>query len=63
MHVRVHQIADGKLLNDFTGSTDWIYCVDGHAGLKRAVSGSYDGGLKVWNLEDGKPAGDWVAKP
>jgi len=63
MHVRLHQIADGKQLNDFAGSTDWIYCVDGHAGSKMAVSGSYDGGLRLWNLGDGKPAGEWVAKP
>ena len=63
MHVRLHQIGDGKQLFDFAGSADWVYCVDGHAGSKRGVSGSYDGGLRLWNLEDGKGAGEWVAKP
>jgi len=63
MHVRLHQIADGKVLNDFTGAKDWVYCVDGHAGSKVAVSGSYDGELRLWNLGEGKPAGEWVAKP
>lgn len=63
MHVRVHQTTDGKVLNDFTGPKDWVYCVDGSAAAQLVVSGSYDGELRLWNLADGKPAGEWFAKP
>ncbi len=63
MHVRLHQLTDGKLLHDFTGAKDWVYCVDGHAGAGLAVAGSYDGELRLWSLGDGKPVGEWIARP
>ncbi len=63
LHVRIHQTGDAKLLLDVPGARDWIYAVDAHAGSQQGVAGTYDGELRLWNLSDGKPAGEWPARP
>ncbi|MEZ6058024.1 MAG: c-type cytochrome domain-containing protein [Planctomycetaceae bacterium] len=61
--VRVINPADGKILQTLTGHADWVYAVSTATSLKRAASGSYDGEVRVWNLDDAKTIKNWKAIP
>ncbi|MBW3541756.1 MAG: hypothetical protein KY476_15930, partial [Planctomycetes bacterium] len=60
---RVHQIADGKQLAVYSGHQDWIYSAAFHPETKRLATGSYDGEVRTWNVEDGKGVATFVAAP
>jgi len=46
--------ANRRLATTLSGHTDWVYAVDVSPDGKRAVSGSADGTVKLWNLGEGK---------
>jgi WD40 repeat protein len=60
---RVHQVADGKALRTYAGHTDWVYSVAVHPGTKRVAAGSYNGEVRIWNLDDAKELVKFVAAP
>lgn len=60
---RNHQVGDGKALKTFGGHTDWVYCVAVHTGTKRVAAGSYNGEVRIWNLEDAAETLKFVAAP
>lgn len=60
---RVHQVADGKALRTYAGHTDWVYSVAVHPGVKKVAAGSYDGQVRIWNLDDAKELLKFVAAP
>jgi WD40 repeat protein len=63
MHVRLHNAADGAQIRDFAGHQDWVYAVGTHPGTNRIASGSYDGEVRLWNLENGEVVSQWIAAP
>jgi len=52
-----------ELVRTFSGHNDWVYslAIDGKS--KRLASGSYDGEVRVWNLEDGRALTAFIAAP
>jgi hypothetical protein len=62
-HARLHNSADGAQIRDFAGHKDWVYCIDANLATGRLATGSYDGEVRLWNIEDAKPLADWIASP
>jgi len=62
-NARVHQVSDGKALKTFAGHTDWVYSVAVHTGTKRVVAGSYNGEVRIWNIDDAKESLKIIAAP
>ena len=62
-NARAHQVSDGKALKTFAGHTDWVYSVAVHAGTKRVVAGSYNGEVRIWNIDDAKESLKIIAAP
>jgi DNA-binding beta-propeller fold protein YncE len=61
--VRQFRDNDRSAVRQFDGQSDWVYSVAVHPGSKRVASGSYDGHVVVWNLDDGKPIATFLAAP
>lgn len=62
-NARVHQVSDGKALKTFAGHSDWVYSVAVHAETKRVAAGSYNGEVRIWNVDDAKEMVNFVAAP
>jgi WD40 repeat protein len=62
-HVRLHNSADGAQIRDFAGHKDWVYSIDCHPATNRIASGSYDGEIRIWNMENGESPVQWIAAP
>jgi len=61
--VRQHSISDGKLIRTFTGHTDWVYSIAVDKEGKRLAAGSFDGQVRIWNIDDGELLIALVAAP
>jgi len=61
--IRQHAMDKKELVRTFSGHNDWVYslAIDGKS--KRLASGSYDGEVRVWNLEDGGALSAFIAAP
>jgi mono/diheme cytochrome c family protein len=62
-NVRQHTVSDRKLARTFAGHDDWVYSLDYHPQTKRLASGSFDGEVRVWNVEDGQVVIAFKAAP
>lgn len=60
---RLHNIADGKALKTFSGHKDWVYSIAYHTASKKVATGSYDGEIRIWNLDDAKTTVSFIAAP
>jgi WD40 repeat protein len=47
----------------FGGHTDWVYSIAVNAATKRVAAGSYNGEVRIWNIEDGAETLKFVAAP
>jgi WD40 repeat protein len=61
--LRVVNPADGANLRTLTGHNDWVYSFALSPDGKTVASGSWDGEVRLWNLEDGKPGAVFLAAP
>jgi WD40 repeat protein len=52
-----------KEVRPFTGHSDYVFAVAFNAKAKRLAAGSYDGQVRIWNSDDGKPVTNFVASP
>src|SRR5882724_11353547 len=61
--IRQHGMDKRELVRTFSGHNDWVYslAIDGKS--KRLASGSYDGEVRVWNIEDGRVLIAFIAAP
>lgn len=62
-NARSHQVSDGKVLKTFAGHTDWVYSIAVHADTKRVAAGSYNGEVRIWNIDDAKESLKFIAAP
>lgn len=60
---RHHKVADGGQVRQFTGHSDWVYCVAVHQATKRVAAGAYNGEVRIWNLDDGAELKKVLAAP
>ena len=61
--VRQYSIKDRKLLRTFSGNDDSVYSITCNASGSRLAAGTYRGVVKIWNIQDGEPAGKFIASP
>ena len=61
--VRVHTLANGKLIRTFKGLTDWVYSVAYSRATKQIAGGAYNGQIRTWNVADGKARLTFTAAP
>jgi WD40 repeat protein len=63
--VREHKLGEKKaeLVRTFSGHQDVVYALAYHAATKRLATGSFDGEVRVWDAETGKPLVNFVAAP
>ena len=61
--IRQHAIDKKELVRTFSGHNDWVYSLAIDGKTKRLASGSYDGEVRVWNLEDGRSLTNFIAAP
>lgn len=52
--IRQHDVSDRSLVRTYSGHKDFVYSLAIHSATKRLASGSHDGEVRVWNIEDGK---------
>ncbi len=60
---RLHSLADGKLLKTFAGHADWVYSLGYNDATKRLATGSFDGEVRIWNVDDAKSLVTFLAAP
>lgn len=61
--VRQFKAKEQQQVREFAGAKDWILSAAFHAGTKRVAGGSFDGEVKVWNLDDGNVVTSFLAAP
>jgi len=60
---RLHALTGGKLLKTFSGHADWVYSLAYCAANDRLATGSFDGEVRLWNIDDGKTLVKFLAAP
>jgi WD40 repeat protein len=61
--IRQHNIDKKDLVRTFSGHNDWVYSLAIDTKSRRLASGSYDGEVRVWNLEEGRALTAFIAAP
>jgi WD40 repeat protein len=61
--IRRHSTDKRELVRTFSGHTDWVYALSVDEPAKRLASGSYDGEVRIWDLESGQVLTTFVAAP
>lgn len=60
---RLHKVEDRSQVRVFSGHDDWVYSLTFHEPTKRLATGSYNGEVRVWNIEDGASLLSFTASP
>jgi WD40 repeat protein len=60
---RLHSLQDARLLKTFSGHTDWVYSLAFCPTTNRLATGSFDGEIRLWNVEDNKSLVKFLAAP
>lgn len=60
---RLHTSADGKEVRKFEGHSDWVFAITAHPETARLITGSYDGEVRLWNLDTGDVVLSFKAAP
>lgn len=60
---RQYKSDDYSQLHRFEDHSDWILSLSVDIGNHRLATGCFDGHVRIWNLEEGKPALTFVASP
>jgi WD40 repeat protein len=60
---REYKVADLTLAKSFGGHKDYIYGLSYSEPAKRLATGSFDGEVRIWNVDDGQPVLTFYAAP
>lgn len=58
-----HKLADYAVVATLPGHADYVFSLALHAASKRAATGSFDGEVKIWDVETNKPLLSFSAAP
>jgi hypothetical protein len=61
--VRQLDLGTRSQVRAFSGHGETVLSIAVHEGGKRVAAGAFDGTIRVWNLEDGKPISQFTAAP
>lgn len=61
--IREFDIENRKLTRELKGHSDWVYALAHEGGSKRMASGSYNGEIRIWDLEKGELLKAFIAAP
>ena len=61
--VRQHELKSARLVRAFDGLDDWAYSLAVDPIGKRLAVGGFDGGVRVYDIEDGREVARFVAAP
>ena len=61
--VRQHELKSARLVRAFDGLDDWAYSLAVDPAGKRLAVGGFDGGVRIYNVEDGREVARFVAAP
>jgi WD40 repeat protein len=61
--IHVFNVGDRKQIRTLSGHTDWIYSLTWHEESKRLASGSFNGEIRIWDVEKGKAITSFRAVP
>jgi WD40 repeat protein len=61
--VRQHDLKSARLVRAFDGLDDWAYSLAVDPAGNRLAVGGFDGGVRVYNVEDGREVARFVAAP
>lgn len=60
---RLHNAADGAAQKAYAGHADWIYALAVHPATGVLATGSYDGEIRIWKIDDAAMTSNWIAAP
>ncbi|MBL8849955.1 MAG: PD40 domain-containing protein [Planctomycetaceae bacterium] len=60
---RSHNAADGAAIKSYAGHADWVYSLAVHSATGMLATGSYDGEIRLWKIDDATQAANWTAAP
>ena len=60
---RQFELKTRKQIRQYSGHQDYVLAAGYHDATKRLATGAFDGEVRVWNTEDGKPIVTFVAAP
>ena len=61
--VRQHDLKSARLVRTFDGLDDWAYSLAVDPAGNRLAVGGFDGGVRVYDIEDGREVARFVAAP
>ncbi len=61
--VRQHELKSARLVRAFDGLDDWAYSLAVDPAGTRLAVGGFDGGVRIYNLQDGREVARFVAAP
>jgi WD40 repeat protein len=61
--VKQFDLASGKEIRVYRGHSDWVFAVDYDPATQRAVTGAYNGEVRIWNTATGEAVTAFQAQP
>jgi hypothetical protein len=62
-NARLNNAADGAAVKTYSGHAEWVYSLAVHPASGLLATGSYDGEIRIWKIDDASLVTNWPAAP
>ncbi len=62
-NARLNNAADGAAVKTYSGHAEWVYSLAVHPASGLLATGSYDGEIRIWKIDDASVVTNWPAAP